>query len=151
MFNNVIELDAESQVETYPEIDFIIEPKLEEVEFSVPQQSGTDQYVVWLRYNLKMLQPDGQLLGNWRITGYGQQDQGDLGLGSENAMKGAAIAALRDTAASIIVGFNKAPGIRKYIVAPEASPENNLPPNDGSTEPPENSNTETDESAENQI
>jgi len=86
---------------------------------------------------IKLLQPDGQLIGEWRITGYGQQDQGDMGLGSENAMKEAAITALRDAAANIVVGFAKAPGVEKYIL-----PDNDLPAED---------TTESDETEENTI
>ena len=137
MFIKTIELDPNSKEVFDPEIDFIIEPKLEEVEFSVPQQSGTDQFVVWLRYNLKLLQADGQLIDDWRITGYGQQDKGDLGMGSENAMKEAAIMALRDAAANIVVGFPKAPGVEKYIL-----PDNDLPAED---------TTESDETEGNTI
>ena len=141
MFIKTIELDPSSEEFYDPEIDFIIEPKLEEVEFSVPQQSGTDQFVVWLRYNLKLLQPDGQLIGEWRITGYGQQDKGDLGMGSENAMKEAAITALRDAAANIVVGFAKAPGVKKNIL-PDILPDNELPAED---------TTESDETEKNTI
>jgi hypothetical protein len=126
MFIQTIELDADTQASVNPEIDFIIEPKLEEVEFSVPQQSGSDQFVVWLRYSLKLLQPDGQLIGNWRITGYGQEDEGDLGMGSGNAMKDAAITALRDAAASIVVGFTQAPGVEEFILTKLDTPDESL-------------------------
>jgi hypothetical protein len=140
MFIKVIELNDTSQVDIDPEIDFIIEPKLEEVEFSVPQQSGTDQFVVWLRYNLKLLQPDGQLISDWRITGYGQEDKGDMGMGSENAMKEAAVTALRDVAANIIISFPAAPGVAKHILKTNKSPANDLPENELSenNEPAEN-------------
>ncbi len=127
MFIKTIELDVDTQAAVDPEIDFIIEPRLEELEFSVPQQSGSDQFVVWLRYNLKLLQPDGQLIGNWRITGYGQEDEGDMGMGSANAMKDAAITALRDAAASIVVGFTKAPGVEEYILTRIDKPDEALP------------------------
>jgi hypothetical protein len=127
MFIKTIELDIDTQVAVDPAIDFIIEPRLEELEFSVPQQSGSDQFVVWLRYNLKLLQPDGQLIGNWRITGYGQEDEGDMGMGSGNAMKDAAITALRDAAASIVVGFTKAPGVEEYILTRIDRPDEALP------------------------
>jgi hypothetical protein len=135
MFIKTIELDTDTQANVDPEIDFIIEPRLEELEFSVPQQSGSDQFVVWLRYNLKLLQPDGQLIGDWRITGYGQEDEGDLGMGSGNAMKDAAITALRDAAASIVLGFSKAPGVEEFILArineaEEMTPKSTLPLDD---------------------
>lgn len=151
MFYKTIELGTEPQADIDPEIEFIIEPKLEDVEFSVPQQSGTDQFVVWLRYNLKLFEADGQLISNWRITGYGQHDEGDMGLGAETAMQGAAIAALRDAAANIIVGFDKAPGVAEHILHTNDSPENSLPGSNNSAELPENNNAETNETAENEI
>lgn len=115
MFSQTIELSHDSEQPIDPAIDLIIEPALKELEFSSPRQSGTDQYVVWLRYNLKLLLPNGEVIGDWRITGYGQEDQGTLDLGSENALRDAAITALRDTAANIIIGFPGAPGISKII------------------------------------
>lgn len=115
MFSKIIELAHDSDQPVDPTIDLIIEPALKELEFSSPRQSGTDQYVVWLRYNLKLLLPNGEVIGDWRITGYGQEDQGTMDLGSENALRDAAVTALRDTAANIIIEFPNAPGIGKII------------------------------------
>jgi hypothetical protein len=130
MFTQVTELTPGSTgAEGNASIDLIIEPKLEDLEFTVPSQSSTDQYVVWLRYNLKLLQPSGQLLGDWRVTGYGQEDQGDFGLGSKTAMKEAAVTALRDSATNIVLGFEKAPGIATYVLTDsdaEASTNNDI-------------------------
>jgi hypothetical protein len=115
MFSEIIELAHDSEQPVDPTIDLIIEPALKELEFSSPRQSGTDQYVVWLRYNLKLLLPNGEVIGDWRITGYGQEDQGTMDFGSENALRDAAITALRDTAANIIIDFPNAPGISTII------------------------------------
>jgi hypothetical protein len=116
MFAETVELDTDPQVPVPGNVDFVIEPKLEELDFSVPRQSSTDQYVVWLRYNLALLKPDGQLISNWRVTAYGQEDEGNFGMGSETAMQDAAIKALRDTAATIILGFADAPGVKAQIL-----------------------------------
>jgi hypothetical protein len=116
MFTATVELESDPAMPIPDGIDFIIEPTLEELEFSVPRQSATDQYVVWLKYKLTMLLPDGQLISNWRITAYGQEDQGDFGMGSENAMRDAAIKALRDAAANIAISFATAPGVEKYLL-----------------------------------
>jgi hypothetical protein len=116
MFTETIELQADPAMPVPDNIDFIIEPKLEDLEFSVPRQSATDQYVVWLKYKLTLLLPDGQLISNWRITAYGQEDEGDMGMGSENAMRDAAIKALRDAAANIAIGFAEAPGVEDYLL-----------------------------------
>ncbi len=116
MFARVVELEPDAGTAADPDIDFIIEPKLEELEFSVPHQSGTDQYVVWLRYTLHMTKPDGELIGDWRLTAYGQEDQGNMGLGATQAMREAAITALRDAAANIAIGFPTAPGVSEHIL-----------------------------------
>ena len=119
MFAEVTELDTDPNVPVPEGIDLVIEPRLEELEFSVPQQTNTDQYVVWLRYNFRFLHPDGQLISDWRVTAYGQEDENDLGLGSEDAMKEAAVKALRDVAASVVTGFPEAPGVADQILPPE--------------------------------
>ena len=121
MFSRVVELSADTAADAITGVDLIIEPRLEELEFSVPNQSGTDQYVVWLRYNLKILLPDNQLISEWRITAYGQKDEGNLGMGSENAMKAAAIKALRDAGANIATGFANAPGVSAQFLSEEPS------------------------------
>lgn len=115
MFAETVALDSDPEIPPPEQIDFIVEPKLEELDFSVPRQSSTDQYVVWLRYNLGLFKPDGQLISNWRVTAYGQEDEGNFGMGSETAMRDAAIKALRDTAATIILGFPEAPGVKEQI------------------------------------
>jgi hypothetical protein len=98
-------------------LDVILEPSLEELEFSTPLISGTDQFTIWLRYNIKIIAPDGELLRDWRITGYGQQDEGAMGLGDEEAMRRAAITALRDAAANIAVNFSSLPELQSLTTA----------------------------------
>ena len=135
MFETVIELPTDPAATIDPAIDFIIEPELEELEFSVPNQSGTDQFVVWLKYKLTLLRPDGQLINNWRITAYGQEDQGKMGMGSEEAMKDAAIKALRDAGASIVLGFAEAPGVAENIL-PKTGAAAALPDTEAAMEQP---------------
>jgi hypothetical protein len=117
MFATVVELDATMPGEGAEGVDAIIEPKLEDLEFMVPQQSGNDQYTVWLRYNLRILKPNGQLIGDWRVTAYGQEDEGAMGMGDEDAMHEAAITALRDAATNIIIGFTSAPGVKDTLLS----------------------------------
>jgi len=123
MFKETIELRlAEDGTIVLPEnkrLDAIIEPRLEDFEFSVPRQSGNDQYTVWIRYNIRITTPESERIGDWRITAYGQVDEGSMGLGDENAMQEAAIIALRDAAANISTAFSNAPGVRSKLLKPE--------------------------------
>jgi hypothetical protein len=97
-------------------LDAIIEPSLEEVEFSLPEQSGNDQFTIWLRYNIRITTPEGELITDWRITGYGQEDEGSMGLGDETAMRKAAVTALRDVAANIATTFGSVPKIKRALL-----------------------------------
>lgn len=115
MFANTVELDATQMGEGAAGVDLIIEPELDDLEFALPEQMASDQFTVWLRYKLRLLTSEGTRLGDWRITGYGQEDQGSMGMGAETAMEEAAITALRDAAANMITDFHKAPGIANYL------------------------------------
>ena len=126
MFTQTVELNNPDSENTTGEItagkstpltlDAIIEPSLEEVEFSVPEQSGNDQFTIWLRYNIRITTPEGELITDWRITGYGQEDEGSMGLGDETAMREAAVTALRDVAANIATTFGSVPKIKRALL-----------------------------------
>jgi hypothetical protein len=98
----------------YSELDAIIEPSVEAFEFSLPRQSQSDQYAVWIRYNLKIYTPDGNLITSWPISAYGQSDSRMFG--ASKAMEKATINALRDAAVSIVTGFEKQPKIREALL-----------------------------------
>lgn len=122
MFDQVLELELDADgnpvLPAETTLDAIIEPRLEDFEFSVPQQSGNDQFTVWIKFNIRITTPEAEPISNWRVTAYGQVDQGSLGLGDDDAMNEAAIMALRDAAANISTNFSKAPGVRKALLNP---------------------------------
>jgi hypothetical protein len=122
MFAEALELklneDGTPIIPAAPRLDAVIEPRLEDFEFSVPRQSGNDQFTVWIRYNIRTTTPENEAISNWRVTAYGQVDEGAMGLGDGAAMQEAAVIALRDAAANIATGFSKAPGVRKKLLIP---------------------------------
>lgn len=83
----------------------IIEPSVAAFEFSLPSQSATEQYSVWIRYTVKVFRPDGELLTAWNISAYGES--GSTLLRPARSMQEATILALRDAAATLAVGFGK--------------------------------------------
>jgi hypothetical protein len=120
MFAETVELGSDPNAPVPASIDLVIEPTLADLEIASPGKSGTDQYTVWLNYNLRLSRPDGTLLGNWKVTAYGQRDQGSMGMGGEDAVNGATVIALRDAAASIVSEFSTAPGIASILPAATA-------------------------------
>jgi len=101
----------------------IIEPSVVAFEFSLPSQSATEQYSVWIRYSVKVFRPDGELLTAWNISAYGES--GSTLLRPARSMQEATILALRDAAATLTVGFvNEA---RAHGMLPMEKPDANAP------------------------
>ncbi len=117
MFAEVVELNSDPNVPAPVPVDLIIEPTLSDLELASPTKSGTDQYTLWLNYNLQLYRPDRTLLGDWKITAYGQHDAGSMGMGAADALNNTAIIALRDAAATIVTEFSKAPGVAGILPA----------------------------------
>ncbi len=105
---------VENAAQEMPGLDAIIVPAVDNFEFSVPNQSATDQFAVWIRYNVDVYGPDGQLILRWPVTAYGQCGKG--GLSDEQSMERATVLALRDAAATIAVNFARQPKIREALL-----------------------------------
>ena len=85
------------------DVDLILEPTVSTFEFSLPQQSGTDNYAVWIRYTLNVYRPDGTLIRAWPVSAYGQSPA--VGLRPAASMERATEEAMRDAAAKIVTEF----------------------------------------------
>ena len=111
LFEQTVRVDAAGGTgDPYDGLNAVIEPILEAFEFSLPSQSRSEQYSVWIRYRLNIYEPDGTLVTGWPISAYGQSDARTFGKSA--AMEQAAINALRDAYASIVIGFAKQPKIK---------------------------------------
>jgi len=77
----------------------------------VPQQSQTDAFAVWIRYRLRIFDSAGTQVANWPIAAYGKSQASTFG--RDQALRYAAVLAMRDAAALIILQMDKATGISK--------------------------------------
>jgi len=105
---------------SYAALDAVIVPVVEAFEFSLPRQSRSKQYAVWIRYNLDIYSPAGELITSWPVSAYGQSDARILGASA--AMEEAVIKAMRDAAANIIIGFENEPKIKEALLSDESDP-----------------------------
>jgi hypothetical protein len=108
MFEDVKVIGPEDDAGTLS-IDALIEPSIDAFEFSVPSQSKTESYAVWIRYRLKIYDSAGDMYANWPISAYGKSEQ--FGLTGDEPLKRAAILAMRDAAALMIMNLDKATAI----------------------------------------
>jgi hypothetical protein len=92
MFEDVTVLGPDDDAGTLS-IDALVEPSIDAFEFSVPSQSKTESYAVWIRYRLKIY------------------DSEQFGLTGDEPLKRAAILAMRDAAALMIMNLDKSTAI----------------------------------------
>ena len=110
MFTELTVIDSETDPGDL-ELDALIEPSIDAFEFSVPNQSQTDDFAVWIRYRLKIFDSEGVQIANWPIAAYGKRLTPTFG-GNE-ALQRAAVLAMRDAAALIILQMGRATGINQ--------------------------------------
>lgn len=108
MFEKVTLLSATDDPGTIP-IDVLIEPSIEDFEFSVPNQSKTEAFAVWIRYRITVFDQAGVEVASWPVSAYGKS-QTESVTGSQ-ALQRAAILAMRDAAALMIMKLDEATGI----------------------------------------
>ena len=108
MFDDVTVIGPDDDAATLG-VDALVEPSIDAFEFSVPSQSKTESYAVWIRYRLKIYDNAGDMYANWPLSAYGKSEQ--FGLTGDEPLKRAAILAMRDAAALMIMNLDKATAI----------------------------------------
>ncbi len=103
MFDTVIMLQPGDDLELY-DFDALIEPSIDAFEFSVPNQTKTDAFAVWIRYRIKVFDRYGTMVANIPISAYGKSLTTTMG--GSNALQRAAVLAMRDAAALMIMKFD---------------------------------------------
>ena len=115
MFDNVIILGPEDDALDY-DFDALVEPVIEGFEFSVPNQSKTDAFAVWIRYRMQVFDSVGTNASTWTVSAYGKSQK--EGLGGSKSLQRAAVLAMRDAAALILLQMNKATKISALADGP---------------------------------
>jgi hypothetical protein len=110
MFTDFMVVEDNANASDLP-IDAFIEPSIDAFEFSVPNQSQTDEFAVWIRYRIKIFDDKGVQVANWPIAAYGKSQTTTFG--GDEALRRAAVLAMRDAAALIILQMDKSTGISK--------------------------------------
>jgi len=114
MFDSVTILSGTDDPSKLP-IDVLIEPSIDAFEFSVPNQSKTESFAVWIRYRIKVYDHLGVEVANWPVSAYGKSQTASVS-GSQ-ALQRAAILAMRDAAALMIMKLDEATGVSRIAAA----------------------------------
>jgi hypothetical protein len=93
-------------------LDGVLRPTLEKFEFDVPF-GERDQFVeVWMQYRLFLYETDGEIVAEWPVTGYGKAE---LSGKREDAVRRAAIVAMREAGATISTQFANQPQVNYWL------------------------------------
>jgi hypothetical protein len=105
-------------------VDGVIVPSIEELQFSTPQQTKSNYFEVWIRYQIRLHDQDGTLIAEWPLTAYGQSNARNFGMskGDDDALQAAALAACRDAMAFFIVQFHTIPAVEAWLAAKTGGP-----------------------------
>ncbi len=104
MFDEVIVLEPGANP-TDMAIDALIEPSIDAFEFSVPNQTKTESFAVWIRYRIRVFDRDGDLVLDAPVSAYGKSLT--TAMGGDAALQRAAVLAMRDAAALMIMKFDE--------------------------------------------
>jgi hypothetical protein len=94
------------------QLDGVIRPTLEKFEFDVPVGERDKFVEVWIQYKLTLYKPDGSVVTEWPVSGYGKAE---LVRSREASVNQAAIVALRDVGAAISTKFAAQPDVSYWL------------------------------------
>lgn len=120
LFNSLTVIGPDDDAKNY-QFDALIEPSIDGFEFSVPNQSKTETFAVWIRYRLKIFDREGNNASNWTVSAYGKSQK--EGMSGAPALERAALLAMRDAAALIIMQMDKATKISSLANGGLAEPD----------------------------
>lgn len=113
MFANVVVLDTLESAAALG-VDAIFAPSIEEFQLALPQKTRLDAYEVWIKYNMRLLGPNGEYIADWVVTSYGKTPQETL-RSVEAGINDATVGALRDLGSNFTLSFSSVPEVRDWL------------------------------------
>lgn len=95
-------------------LDAVLAPHVEDMQFSLPRETGTDLYEAWIKYRLSLYDQAGVAIANWTISGYGKSTPEFLGRRDEGLQQ-AINAAFRDAGARLALSFTRNEEVKKWL------------------------------------
>jgi hypothetical protein len=117
LFENVVMLDSLESAQTAG-IDAVFVPDIEEFQLGLPAKTKLKVYEVWVKYNMRLENPNGEYIADWVMTAYGKSPTESF-QSVDAGVQDAAVVALRDLAASFTLGFTGVPEVNEWLVEHE--------------------------------
>lgn len=114
MFNDVFSAILSQPDENRPDRDLTIRPEIIDFQYTVPRETKSKLYEVWLKYRLRISNSSNQELADWVVKGYGKTPTATF-TSTTSAFNSAANVALRDVGAQLSIGFARQPSIKALV------------------------------------
>jgi len=121
MFDGVTEVPSPEAAQS---VDGVLVPSIVDFQISIPQQTRSDFYEVWIKYSIRLYDAGGALVVEWPLTAYGKASQGDYSVLKDKdrpGMHDATMVALRDAGAFLSLRFAEVPEVKKWLAEHAAS------------------------------
>jgi len=93
-------------------LDGVLKPRLQKFEFDVPIGERDEFVEVWMQYLLTLYKPDGSIVVEWPVSGYGKAE---LTRRREDSVLRAAVVAMREVGATISTKFAEQPDVSYWL------------------------------------
>ena len=97
-------------------VDAVFSPGIEEFQLALPSKTKLDVYEVWVKYNMSLLDNEGNYIADWVLTSYGKTPT-ETFRSVDAAINEAAIVALRDLASTFTLSFSQVPEVRDWLAS----------------------------------
>ena len=91
----------------------VIIPSVREVQVSTPSDNYLNVFEVWIKYNLDLETTEGESIDSWFMPAYGKTPDAFMASKS-TAIEEAAIIALRDAGAKLMLDFYRIPAVNNW-------------------------------------
>ncbi len=112
MFRETRTVDAVPTGGSTTGLDGVIEPTIAKFEFEVPVGQRDKFVEVWIQYQLTLYDADGRQVIEWPVSGYGKSE---LMRNRQDAVRKAAIVAMREAGATISTKFIEQPQVKAWL------------------------------------
>jgi len=122
MFDSIKPVDNTKVSKNSSDIEAILEPDVLEMQLGLPSETQLDFYEAWVKYDMKLYQPDGALISQWEIAAYGKASSESFG-GATEGLNAAIDSALRDAGAKMSLDFTKNQDVADWLCGRQKCPD----------------------------
>ncbi len=113
LFEHVVLLDSLENLNA-SNLDAVFVPAIEEFQLGLPDKTKLKVYEIWVKYNMRLENPNGDYIADWVMTAYGKSPT-ETFQSVDEGVQDAAVVALRDLAASLTLGFAVIPEVNEWL------------------------------------